>query len=352
MSFEQTPLFQLNLMIFLSWPSPSVVVDPLFYKEGYELYKIGPRIPTALEAQARANSSVPPIPFTPRPSPDIVLRHTEKKTILIIECKKQSFGPDSKQASQAASLLSCVGQHVASVFGLPSEECWSSFLCYAMGDSNISAMQDTINALATKLEDTSIPVTDSGCISITVLQDGVYMAMEPRSRIPLSGLQDATQPGIKVMPLADGDDPRPLYLIPIDPSITVNDDYEKSMLSERVRMALASLLGSQLDQGEFAFELDDVMRSAIEVWDMWADYDCRKYVKNAVRSYLRLIFREVNKVGLQVTVDQDRLMFHHVTPSVAADTRRYLSSAAFRKGQIDLWSSSVQPDFSNLAHGW
>ncbi|MCI0561451.1 MAG: hypothetical protein MN733_23435, partial [Nitrososphaera sp.] len=126
MPLEQTHLFQLNLMIFLGRPSASMFVTPILYNEGFVLYLISPPTPTSLQNQARAADAIPPIPFTPSPSPDLVFVQNEKMMFVPLECKVSSFGPDAEQARQAAALLSCTGSHLADTFGRPSPDKWTA----------------------------------------------------------------------------------------------------------------------------------------------------------------------------------------------------------------------------------
>ena len=54
-------------------------------------------------------------------------------------------------------------------------------------------------------------------------------------------------------------------------------------------------------------------------------------------------------MGVDIQVRQDTFTFVHVTPRVAQEVRRYLSSATFRRGKIDLWKEAIKLDFDSLA---
>ncbi|MBI3760708.1 MAG: hypothetical protein HY260_02460 [Chloroflexi bacterium] len=352
MPFDQTPLFQLNLMIFLAWPSAPAFVRPVLREGGFALHAIGPPIPTTLQTQARAANATPPIPLTPTPSPDLLFSKAESKTLMPMECKLSSFGPEAKQARQAAALLSCISTHLADILGLATPGNWSAMLVYAVRDGFESLMQDTLSSLTTRLNSALVETVPFGSLGIAVRSDGVYLVPEPRAALPISALMSAPTDGVRVMPLEEGEDPRPLYLVPLDPAYQTHDDYEKRALEERVRTALASLVGSRLDQVRFEVALDDILRAAVEVWDAWADRNAKKNIRNAVRAYARQVLQQIRKLGLDINVDQDRIIFQHISPSTANEVRRYFSSAGFRQGRIDLWSEAVQLDFSSLAEGW
>ncbi len=141
----QTPLFQINLMIFLGWRSSLEFVRPVFREEGFRLYLIGQSIPTSLQARTRASNAIPAIPFQPSPTPDLLYRNNQARQLLPVECKVSSFGPDREQAKQAAALLTCTGPHVAETLGLTVSKSWSSTLIYSVtwaGLSNARNSQD------------------------------------------------------------------------------------------------------------------------------------------------------------------------------------------------------------------
>ena len=69
--FAPTPLFQLNLMLFLTWPASPAFVEPIFWREGFALRSIAPPIGVPLEALARAQ--VANLPIQPTASPELLL---------------------------------------------------------------------------------------------------------------------------------------------------------------------------------------------------------------------------------------------------------------------------------------
>src|SRR5438045_3752304 len=111
-AFEQTPLFQLNLLIWLSWSSRPVMY-PFFWSNGFVLFRLGQMIATPLAARQGAREASPPLAMGEAASPDLLLRQQDRAALITLECKKGSFGPTSKAAGQAAALLSCTGPHIA-----------------------------------------------------------------------------------------------------------------------------------------------------------------------------------------------------------------------------------------------
>jgi len=354
---NQTPLFQLNLMIWLTWPAPpGGVVRPIFQEAGFALRAIGPAFELPLETRARAGAAN--IPFKERPGPDLLLDHHQHRLFLPIECKVSSFGPDvppgnkKHQAHQAAALLSATGPYLADYFGLPAPADWQAYLLYAVSGSQEAAMQTTLGHLSTQLQTEHIDPTPAGALGIHIRDDGIYLKPAPASRIPVTALQAPPPDGIRVMELEDGEDPHLLYLLPWDPSIGPIGEYERRVLEERVRSALVSLIGSRLDAPTFDVSLDEVLRAAVEVWEVWHDRQAAMGFRNAVRAYVKQILAQLRKEGVDIQIRQNTFTFVQVTPQVAQKVRHYLTRVTFRRGEIDLWSEAVQLDFSSLADGW
>jgi len=354
---EQTPLFQLNLMLWLTWPAPPAAsLRPIFREDGFALRGIGPAFELPLEIRARAGASG--IPFKERPGPDLLLDHSQRRLLLPIECKVSSFGPDAPMdnkkhpAHQAAALLSATGPYLADYFGLPAPPTWRSFLLYAVGGSQEAAMHATLEHLSATLRSAPIDPTPAGAMGIYVRDDGIYLKPAPAANIPVTALQELSFDGVRVVEIQDGQDPRLLYLLPWDPSVGPRDDYERQVLEERVRSALTSLIGSRLDMPTFDVSLDEVLQTAVEVWEVWRDRQAAAGFRNAVRVYVKQVLAQLRKMDVHIQIHQDTFTFAGVTPDVAQTVRRYLAGAAFRRGEIDLWSEAVQLDFSSLADGW
>ena len=354
---KQTPLFQLNLMIWLTWPAPPAgIVRPIFREDGFALRGIGPAFEMPLEIRARAG--VADIPFKERPGPDLLLDHHQRRLFLPIECKVSSFGPDvppghkKHQARQAAALLSATGPYLADYFGLPAPADWRAYLLYAVSGGQEAAMQTTLGRLSTRLQTAHIDPTPAGALGIHIRDDGVYLKPAPAVSVPVTALQAPPPDGVRVIELESGEDPHLLYLLPWDPSIGPASEYERRVLEERVRSALTSLIGSRLDAPTFEVSLDEIMQAAVEVWEVWRDQQAATGFRNAVRVYVKQILAQLRKIGVDIQIRQNTFTFVQITPQVAQTVRRYLISTAFRRGEIDLWSEAVQLDFSSLAEGW
>ena len=179
--FEQTPLFQLNLMLWLAWyplKYETSGIRPIFREAGFDLQGIGPSIimPLAMEARAK----VAGLRINRTATPDLLLKNTCRNLLLPIECKLNSFGPDRKESKQAYVLLSASGPQLARSFGLMEPEEWISHVMYAVsGDGDARAqMINTLRSLAANLDKATIPNNPSGSLGILIDADHVYLQQQ------------------------------------------------------------------------------------------------------------------------------------------------------------------------------
>ncbi len=335
---EQNPLFQLNLMIWLSFPMRGAKYSPVFRANGYGLYRIAPPIPVSMTVVARAAAAVPPLDMVERPAPELVLRNGEARRLLTVECKASSFGPDGKQARQAMGLISCGGPHTASVFGLDGPEGWAAHALFAVTHPQQGDMESCLEVLSGRLEAVRIEPTPSTSCGIELRNDGVYLHFARSDRMPFTVPDD-----MRVVTLEPGEDPRPLYVIPLDPSINAQDEYGRRAVEERVRLALAYLIGSRLGEEELSISWEELLTAAIEVWPLWGDRDSKRYVSERVRRYVERVLDDIGAIpALGVRVSSAGFALEGVRPAVAARIRDYLASAGFRQGQLGLWRAGIQ----------
>lgn len=322
-AFEQTPLFQLNLLVWLSWPSAPVVY-PVFQAEGFVLDRVGQQITVPLAARLAATRAVPPVAMNQAISPDLLLRHPDRPTLISLECKVDSFGVASSAARQAAGLLACPGPHVAAELGLMEPLRWRVFPLYAVAHPQQNPMAYTLDELRRLLDQASV---DAGpdpatALGIEVAADGVYLHFAAPERLPF-----AVDTAVKVMDLAPGDDPRPLYVIPLDPSIDAADPYGRRALEERVRAAVVATLGARLGRGPATVAWDDLMRLAIPVWSLWRDRGRRRVLQQC-KAYVRERLRELAPLGVTFEESQDGFTITEVSPEVAEQVLRRLQTPA------------------------
>lgn len=318
---EQTPLFQLNLMIWLAWPGPpGGMVRPIFLEDGFTIWGIAPTFELPLDVRAKAGENA--VPFKNSAGPDLLLEHRGNRRLLLIECKVSSFGPvvppenTKHQSRQASALLSATGSYLADYQGFPRPEKWRAHLLYAVSGGQEAAMQATLEELAEQLLAANIGTSPYDTLGIKLQSDGIYLVPQANSSIPVSALQTPSSDGVQVMALADDQDPRVLYLIPWDPSIDQPDEYERHALEERVRSAFVSLVGGRLDAPTFEVTLDEVLQASVEVWDMWRDRQATAGFCSAVRAYVREILSQLREMDVTIEVRQNTFAFVQIPLSL------------------------------------
>lgn len=348
MPFQQTPLFQLNLMLSLTLYPSSRYQNSVFKDSGFSVFLIGYPIPTS-GTKAAGLLAQPPIEANGTAAPDLLLCNDKNLKLLLLECKLSGFGPSAEQAKQANAILSCSGTYLTSLFGptlagkyrTPGAAGWDSFVLYVVGDGRQDDMYDTLAVLASALNLANVSVAPFGSVGIAIRSDAMYLDLESRTVIPAATLQGSSNRSVWVMKLDDNEDPTPLYIIPVDPSVGFGNPNERAILDEYVRSTLGSLIGSQLEGQSFDVSVEQVLRDAIIVWDEWADAS-KAHLLRVVKVYMRRVYQQLNTIisqnNLAMNVEFDhhggRIIFRSVNPSAAERIRRYLASTDFLQEPI------------------
>lgn len=344
--FRQTPLFQLNLLLWLSMPAGGDWITPIFWNSGFETYTVGASIRVPIEAQIQANSLGIRNSIASSVAPDLLLRDESRRTLMTIECKANSFGPASDNTSQALGILACTGPYVADYFGIPQPIQWTAWGAYAVPHPNQGLMSQTLIFLAKQLNTAGIDQCTATAFGIDVTADGVYIDLSELPQLPLNvaGRQ-------RVMKLETDEDPRPLYLIPLDPSIDAQDEYGKQVVQERLRAAFASLVATRLDQSSFVITWEELMTEAIQVWPIWKDRGSTRNLLSQTKTYVRRILSEISRLGVTAEPTNDGFALAGIESTPAQQIRRYLMGIAYRQGELDLWQQGVQLGFDDV-DGW
>jgi len=273
-----------------------------------------------------------------RPSPDLVLRNTYSQALLTIECKASSFGPDTTQARQTLALLACSGPHLSTLFAFAEPDDWTTTAVFAVTHPQQGDMNSCLQTLASRLETSQIAACSSASVGIELRANGVYLSVAEHAQMPFS-MPDT----IKVVELQLDEDPRSLYVVPLDPSINAQDAYGKRVVEERVRTALVYELNARLVEGEVAVSWDELMSAAIEVWPLWNDRNSTKFLRDEARRYVERVLTDLASVtGVQGDSSQIGLTLKGITIESASSIRRYLTSPRFRRVSVDLLQDSRQ----------
>lgn len=341
--FRQTPLFQLNLLLWLCMPAKDDQFVPILHENGFEVYAIGASIRVPVEAQLRMNEPTGRAVIATSVSPDLLLQNRGQQTLLTIECKVNSFGPTSDVASQALGILACNGGYIANFIGFARPDQWKAWVSYAVAHPQQSLMLQTLVALSEQLRVAAIENCTATAFGIEIAGDGVYLGFLDPNLLPLA--VGARQ---KVMSLGAGEDPRPLYLIPLDPTIDAQDEYGKRVVQERLRAAFASIVASRLALDSFVVTWEELLIEALQVWPLWKDQNARRNLLSQTKHYVRRILVEIGRLGVTAEPTPNGFAISGIGLPAAQQIRRYLMGVAYRQGELDLWQEGVQLGFEEM----
>ncbi len=336
----KNPLFQLNLMIWLSWASsPSVIRNPIFYANGFELFLLGPTIPVPPASTVVATGHNPPINIGRSPKPDLLLCSRADSHFIPLECKVSSFSSTNHKSRQAMGLLACSGQYVAQMFDQDLSHRWKSSLIYIVSHPQHTLMQTSLDSMTATLRGASVPMSQESAtsIGIEVRDDGVYLHFAMVNKMPF-----AVHPIEKVVDSIPGQDPRPLYVVCVDPSLgpDSNDAYGEQVLNEQVRTAFAVQVAAQLHQSRVEVKWEDLMKKAISIWDYWDDRDSKNELTLRVKRHLQKVFTQMKSLGVNVDTAPASFTIYPIDPAKAKSIRTYLAGAAYRRGILDVMKST------------
>ncbi len=225
---------------------------------------------------------------------------------MLIECKKQSFGVDSSTSEQARTMLLLEGQVLAEALALSSASRVGSVLSYATKDDQKLLMKNTCAILKAEIENSGFRSNDVCCIGIRHDTDNsIYIDLDIDDSKRLNIIESGV---IKVVEGQPDTDPRPLYFIPLDPSVEQNA-YGKKTLEQRLLSEILSLIGRAKVPYKVVLTAEDLLSKATwGMYNLWADNNARKNLRRQVNSFLK------NKVALilpqNFTQEQDVWIFN------------------------------------------
>ncbi|MBA3872351.1 MAG: hypothetical protein H0X30_24685 [Anaerolineae bacterium] len=339
--FEQTPLFQLNLILWLVWsktPNSITGIRPIFYEQGFELEAIGQNFSLGIPKRTKIENSMIPIQY--ESSPDVLLKHDASHLFLPIECKKSSFGVNStyqRPIKQANCLLSSTGTDIANQIGFVSPSKWSSHVYYAVEDGYQVQIFETLTSLSERLNNISIETAAIGAIGIsTIADDGIYLTFINENHKNTRVYQPEYEK-VKVKDIVKGESPQILYLIPVEIGSDDFDEYGLQVMEEKIRSALVSLVMRNINEHEFVITEDDIMRESLEVWDHLKERSTRLGImRKSVRPYIKEILDNLRKEDVDVNLLNREIQFRGIDSTKSAKIQKYFTSKKFKEGQIKL----------------
>lgn len=355
-----SPIGQLNLLIWLSWPRPYTAspLRPLLREAGYELVGLGMDldVPSDLYQKAKAAG----VAIKRAVNPDLVLYHADDARVLTVECKANSFGAvpplhssgkpsPSHSAFQAAALLAMAGPHLAKTIGYVPHDHWTAYVLYVTGAGKEPAVHTTLGSISSALAAAGVAPTDSGAVGIEVRPgDGIYLTPAASAPLPVATLAGGPERALKLDAEDTGETLQIVPLLPYDPSIGDPDPFHKKVFEERLRAAIASAIGRQVGPRPFEVTLDQVLQDAVEVWSLWKDGAAKRGLREKAKRYVQSVasgiaeFVKANALGVEVSFERGRLRVGKAGTSGTRRMRGYLESASFRRGNFDFWGPPAE----------
>lgn len=302
------PMFQLNLALWLLLPTPlQSNVRPILREAELELESLSRELPVpipdrpAIAAALRTND--PPS----APAPDVLTQHRDQPGYLAIECKGASFGTGSSNARQAAGLLAVLrdlGPALGSSTG-PQP----GTLAYLTAADDHVAMHATLADLSEALHQQGVRTAPFGALGVERRADGLYLKLAEGSGLP-PALSTACSSEPRVVEVGADDDPRPLYLIPWDPSVEQAPDeraFCQNVLFARLAAEAVSVIGRAPVPGRVQLDVDDLLTAAtFGVYPRWRSKGDVRQVQRESRRYLVEAMQPIDGVDV-TTAGQTRL---------------------------------------------
>ena len=248
--------------------------------------------------------------------------------------------------------LAASGTIHANNIGVNNPDAWSAHVHYVVRDGHEVLMHQTLTTISNRLSSAGIDPVESSAVGIAIREDGIYLVAAPACQVPVAAIAAGGTEGVRVLQVESGEEPSVIYLLPWDPSIGPCGDYERKVIEERIRSAVASLVGSRVDAPTFTVTLSEILQESTTVWTLWADKETMKPFKRVVASYVKDIVTRLKKYGLKMTFANGTYTFEHDAADAPVNVRRFLTSKSFRLGGMGWEKESGQIAFDELPHGF
>lgn len=281
------PLFQLNLILWLSLPSPSNrPVRPILHEAGFSVYSIDPLL--SLVPEQRILTKEKSIKCQDNARPDVVLQRKDgAQTFILAECKKASFGTGSSTAEQARTLMLINEGTFKDVMGLDRHAKVESSTVYFVPEDQTNLLLATIKEMGDEFDKGNIPHGQAHVAGIIGNEKGIFLELKGKVSKVLS-INELSP--ILIIETDGQNDPRPLYFIPYDPSIEQTQE-EKSLCQQifyqRVLASLLSRTGRSPTPGKMVVSVKDLLNEAtFGMYTLWHNKDSTHHMRDMLRGFM------------------------------------------------------------------
>ena len=298
-------LFQLNLVLWLTQPLPEdFAIRSIFKESGYSVHSISQ--PLALPIPIRERIREKNINVQDRCSPDVILEKRLENSFLFVECKKHSFSANSTTSEQARTLLLLKGRALSEALGLALDTIVENNVGYLTRDDQRSQLNETCKIMKDSLETNGFAVSSTCCLGIKCdSTNSIYLVIDSADadKLELSEHGD-----IKIIDGQSETDPRPLYFVPLDPSVEQNE-YGIKTLEQRLLSEILSLIGRAKIPSKILFVYEELLEKA--TWGMygiWGDRNAKLSLKRKVKTILS--DKMVSLLPSNFQKEQDKLILN------------------------------------------
>jgi hypothetical protein len=279
------PVFQLNSLLWLTQPLPAGSgIRPVLREQGYEVDAIGPSITLPLDILLLVKDSG--LPHQDHIRPDVVLCRQTDRRYGVMECKGNSFGPDSSTSKQARTLLLAVGLRLDEALGLQTGTISRNTAAYLVPSQAAMEMGVTLQTLGAELSAKGLRSGASCVLALEPDTTSLSLVADDSAR-DFFGLPESK---VDFLILEEGTDPRPLYFIPYDPDCSQSEEegaYCKRVLFERILASLLGAAGRALPPAELPFDAVDLLNDAtLGMYGLWENKDSAKHMRHLLTRHL------------------------------------------------------------------
>lgn len=251
-----SPLYQVNLVLWMATKNNGDRVVPVLAAAGLDVLYVERSLnlpPDLLQKLATLGLAI-----TDPVSPDFILTGPDKSYVLL-ECKRSMFGVASSTAEQCRALLLHVPRVIEQALVRKGGSFSSGALVYLTRANDEHDILDGVLGVARELETHKMKILAAGALTLSVAESSVRVAPHPSGRLPKSLASQLRGP-VDVQRVAEGTDPRPLYVIPWLPDTeSQSDAYSRRVFAERVKLSAAQIVDRSRIGSDVEILLDDVL---------------------------------------------------------------------------------------------
>jgi hypothetical protein len=297
------PLFQLNTVLWMLQPLPGErgATRPVLHNAGYRVWALGKRLTAAPEVERLLAVK---LNLRGAPEPDVLASAPPAHPWLVVECKASSFGVDSSTIDQAMKVIARA-RDLSLVGGSPPGTELPGHVVYVTRREHASDLQATLDALASKAAAVGLDPAAVCTLGIHIEKGVGLTVAHLGGSLPAAAAGAFATEVVVLEASGPGEDARPLYLVPYDPS--VNQSEEERILCLRVLLAgaraeAASLIGRWPQvPGTAVIEGNALLEGAtFGLSKLWHDTGARDKAASVVLRFVKASLRSMSRYAPHV----------------------------------------------------